>query len=47
MEKFLEIKKDKLGIGTWKMGDYSVNRKEEIGWYTKETIIIFKIGFRS
>lgn len=30
MEKFLEIKKDKLGIGTWKMGDYSVNRKEEI-----------------
>lgn len=30
MEKFLEIKKDKLGIGTWKMGEISKNRNEEI-----------------
>ena len=30
MEKFLEIKKDKLGIGTWKMGEIPKNRNEEI-----------------
>ena len=30
MEKFLEIKKDKLGIGTWKMGEIPENRNEEI-----------------
>ena len=30
MEKFLEIKKDKLGIGTWKMGESPKNRNEEI-----------------
>lgn len=30
MKKFLNIKKEKLGIGTWKMGDSLVDRKEEI-----------------
>lgn len=30
MEKFLEIKKDKLGIGTWKMGEIPKNKNEEI-----------------
>ena len=30
MEKFIEIKKDKLGIGTWKMGEIPKNRNEEI-----------------
>ena len=30
MEKFLEIKKNKLGIGTWKMGEIPKNRNEEI-----------------
>jgi len=30
MEKFLETKKDKLGIGTWKMGEIPKNRNEEI-----------------
>lgn len=30
MDKFTEIKKDKLGIGTWKMGDHFINRKEEL-----------------
>lgn len=30
MEKFLEIKKDKLGIGTWKIGEIPKNRNEEI-----------------
>ena len=30
MEKFLEIKKNKLGIGTWKMGEIPKNKNEEI-----------------
>ena len=30
MEKFLETKKGKLGIGTWKMGETPKNRNEEI-----------------
>lgn len=30
MEKFLDIKRDKMGIGTWKMGDFSASRKEEL-----------------
>ncbi|WP_339005480.1 aldo/keto reductase [Fusobacterium polymorphum] len=30
MEKFLEIKKGKLGIGTWKMSEIPKNKNEEI-----------------